>query len=260
MREENNFKKVSFAAIQKAGASLKANFGRVKTIKQKAKAQLVSNADLEAEQIIIQHIRKYFPSHSILSEETPHLNNSEYCWIIDPLDGTHNFIRKIPIFGISIALQYKDEVILGVLYFPLDKRLYWAEKQKGAYLNGKRIHVSKNSVLSQATCVYDSSIRYNPEIMGEVLKKVSRYVFNIRMLGSTAEHLALLAEGKIDLDIEFNDKVWDFAAGALLVKEAGGEFTDFEGKPWDTHIPNYVASNRIIHKEVLKIIKESFAR
>ncbi|MGE4358145.1 MAG: inositol monophosphatase [Candidatus Omnitrophota bacterium] len=257
MKDNYQFKEVAISAVEKAGKVLEENFGKVKHIKTKGKTQLVSNVDLEAEKIIIETIKRHFPEHSILSEENPFLNNdSEYKWIIDPLDGTHNFVKNIPIFGTSIALEYKNEVILGVIYFPLDKRLYWAEKGKGAYLNGMRLRVSDRQ-LSSATCVYDSSIRYNPEKMSAVLKNLSTKVFNIRMFGSTAEHLAMLAEGRIELDIEFNDQPWDFAGGALLVKEAGGEFTDFQGNPWSPRMPNYLASNGVVHEEVLRIIQNS---
>lgn len=250
------FKEVAISSAKKAGEILKENFGKVKNIKKKGKTQLVSNVDLEAEKIIIESIKKYFPEHSILSEETPQLNESEYTWIIDPLDGTHNFVKNIPIFGTSIALAYRNEVILGVIYFPLDNRLYWAEKGKGVYLNNQRLKVSLRK-LSESTCVYDSSIRYNPEEMALLLKNLSTKIFNIRMFGSTAEHLSMLAEGKIEIDIEFNDKPWDFAAGALMVKEAGGEFTDFEGNPWSLKMPNYLASNGIVHQETLQIIRKT---
>ncbi|MCM8778364.1 MAG: inositol monophosphatase [Candidatus Omnitrophica bacterium] len=252
----SQFKEIAIISAKKAGRVLKENFGKVKDIRAKGKTQLVSNVDLEAEKVIMGTIKKYFPEHSILSEENPQLNLSEYTWVIDPLDGTHNFVKDIPIFGTSIALAYKNEVTLGVIYFPLDDRLYWAEKGNGAYLNGKRLKVSSRK-LSEATCVYDSSIRYNPEEMSSVLKNLSIKIFNIRMFGSTAEHLCMLAEGKIEIDIEFNDKPWDFAAGALLVKEAGGEFTDFAGKPWNLNMPNYLASNGVVHQEVLEIIQKS---
>ncbi|MCM8798931.1 MAG: inositol monophosphatase [Candidatus Omnitrophica bacterium] len=250
------FKEVAIISAKEAGRILRENFGKVKIIKTKGNTQLVSNVDLEAERVIIETIKKYFPAHSILSEENPRLNQSEYTWIIDPLDGTHNFVKNIPIFGTSIALAYKDEVILGVIYFPLDNRLYWTEKGKGAYLHDKRLKVS-NRDLPSATCVYDSSIRYNPAEMSLVLKNLSTKVFNIRMFGSTAEHLCMLAEGRIELDIEFNDKPWDFAAGALLVKEAEGEFTDFAGNPWSLKMPNYLASNGIFHRKVLQLIQKS---
>jgi myo-inositol-1(or 4)-monophosphatase len=252
----NKFEDVAVLAAEKAGKILKENFGKVKKVSSKGESQLVSNVDLEAEEVIIKTIKKYFPAHSILSEENSRLKDSPHRWIIDPLDGTHNFIKGIPIFGVSIALEYKKEVIVGVLYFPLDKRLYWAEKGKGAYLNERKLQVSSRS-LSEVTCVYDSSIRLNPKEMLLVLDNLAKRVFNLRMFGSSAEHLAMIAEGKIDLDIEFNDKSWDFAAGALIVKEAGGKFTDFQGRPWNADISNYVASNGLIHQEVLQIIKES---
>lgn len=255
----SNFKEVAIISAEKAGEVLRENFGKVKNVRAKSKAQLVSNVDLEAERVIIETIKENFPGHSILSEENSQLNSSEYRWIIDPLDGTHNFVKNIPIFGTSIALEYKKEIILGVIYFPLDKRLYVAEKGKGAYLNGKRLKVSSRR-LAEATCFYDSSIRYNPEEMSLVLKNLSTKIFNVRMFGSSAEHLAMLAEGKVELDIEFNDKPWDFAAGALLVKEAEGEFTDFQGNSWNLKMPNYLASNGLIHKEVLEVIRKSLIK
>lgn len=252
----SDFKDVGMLAAKRAGKILKENFGKVKKVSSKGNQQLVSNVDLEAEKTIIDTISKSFLDHSIMSEENSRLKESEFRWIIDPLDGTHNFIKGIPIFGTSIALEYRKEVILGILYFPLSKRLYWAVKGKGTYLNDKKIHVSSRP-LAEATCVYDSSIRLNASSMLPVLGNLAAAVFNLRMFGSSAEHLALVAEGKIDLDIEFNDKAWDFAAGALLVKEAGGEFTDFKGKAWNADMPNYVASNGLIHKETLEIINKS---
>ncbi len=252
----SDFKDVGILAAKRAGKILKDNFGKVKKVSLKGNQQLVSNVDLEAEKAIIETISRSFPDHSIMSEENSRLKKSEFRWIIDPLDGTHNFIKGIPIFGTSIALEYRKEVVLGILLFPLSKRLYWAAKGNGTYLNDKKIRVSSRP-LAEATCVYDSSIRLNVCNMLPVLGNLAREVFNLRMFGSSAEHLALVAEGKIDLDIEFNDKAWDFAAGALLVKEAGGEFTDFKGKVWSADMPNYVASNGIMHQEVLGIIKNS---
>ena len=179
-----------------------------------------------------------------------------YKWIIDPIDGTHNFIHNIEIFGTSIALEFRGMVILGVVYMPWTDEFYIAQKGKGAYCNGKRINVSKR-ILKDATMVYDSGIRRNKKQMLNGLNALVDKVFNVRMFGSTARSLTYLAEGKVDVEIEFNDKVWDFAAGLLLVEEAGGKATDFKGRPWNTETKGYIASNGIIHKSVLKIIKNS---
>ncbi len=136
---------------------------------------------------------------------------------------------------------------------PLANELYTAEKGKGAYLNNKKISVSERD-LSRATLSYDSSIRYNKEPMINCLEKVSDKVFNIRMFGSSVRSLSYIAEGKIELAIEFNDKPWDFAAGLLLVEEAGGRATDLQGNKWSTASTGYVASNGIVHEDILTII------
>jgi myo-inositol-1(or 4)-monophosphatase len=251
---------------RQAGEILKDNFGRVLKVKYKGDWSLVTDIDVKAEKKIIELIRKDFPNDDILSEEAKEARGNleikpldpksltEFRWIIDPLDGTHNYIKKIPIFGTSVALEFKQEVVLGAIYMPLAGEFYLAEKGKGAYRNGKRIQVSKRT-LKQSTMLYDSSIRYDKKAMIEALEKIADKVFNIRMFGSTARSLSYLAEGKVDLEIEFSDKPWDFAAGLLLVEEAGGRATDLRGRKWKTDKLGYIASNKIIHKQVLRIIK-----
>ena len=200
-------------------------------------------------------IKKHYPEDGILSEESANVSSSSgFRWIIDPIDGTHNFIHHIEIFGTSCALEFKGEVLLGVIYMPWTNQLYIAQKGKGAYCNGKRITVSKRS-LRQSTVIYDSSLHLNRKQMLKGLDRLVDKIFNVRMFGSTVRSLTYLAEGKAEAEIEFNDKVWDFAAGLLLVEEAGGKSTDFKGRPWNTKAHGYIASNGIVHKELLKIIK-----
>ncbi len=249
-------KKIAVEAAKEAGRILIDNFRKPIKIKFKKDKSLVTNIDLAAERKIVKLIKDNYPKDNILAEESKYqTSNSEFKWIIDPLDGTHNYIHQIEVFGTSIALEFKNEVILGVIYLPVTKKFYIAQKNKGAYLNGRRINVSKRS-LEEATMVYDSSIRYNKELMLGSLEKIVDKVFNIRMFGSSVHHLSYLAEGKIDLDIEYNDKLWDFATGLLLVEEAGGKATDFQGKKWSSKTKGYIASNGIIHKDILKIIGE----
>jgi len=249
-------KKIAVEAAKEAGRILIDNFKKPIKIKSKKDRSLVTNIDLAAEGKIVKLIKGSYPKDNILSEESRYqTSDSEFKWIIDPLDGTHNYIHRIEIFGTSIALEFKNEVILGVIYLPVTKKLYIAQKNKGAYLNDRRINVSERR-LKEATMVYDSSIRYNKEIMLASLKRIADKVFNVRMFGSSVHHLSYLAEGKIDLDIEFNDKIWDFAAGLLLIEEAGGKATDFQGKKWNANTKGYIASNGIIHQDILKIISK----
>jgi len=248
-------KKIAVKAAEQAGRILVDNFGRAIRIKDKGDWSLVSEIDLAAEEKIIGLIKKACPQDSILSEEGQGeiAVDSDFKWIIDPLDGTHNYIKGVTIFGVSIALEFKNEIVLGVIYMPPANELYTAEKGRGAYLNNKKISVSERG-LSRATLIYDSSIRYNKEPMIDCLEKVSDKVFNIRMFGSTARSLSYIAEGKIELEIEYNDKPWDFAAGLLLVEEAGGRATDLQGNKWSTASAGYIASNGIVHEDILTII------
>ena len=248
-------RKIAVKAAKEAGKILLDNFKKPIKVKSKEDKSLVTNIDLAAERKIVELIKEKYPQDNILSEENKFkISDSDFRWIIDPLDGTHNYIHQIELFGISIALEFKNEIILGVIYLPVTKKLYVAEKNKGTYLNGRRINVSQRK-LENSTMVYDSSIRYNKKPALSTLEKIADRVFNIRMFGSSVYHLSYIAEGKIDLDIEFNDKLWDFAAGLLLIEEAGGKATDFAGKKWNSKTKGYIASNGIIHRDVLKIIK-----
>ena len=263
-------KKIAVKAAKAAGKILVDNFRKPLKVKFKKDKSLVTEIDLAAERKIVGLIKEKYPQDNILSEENKFQTfKSNFRWIIDPLDGTHNYIHKIEIFGTSIALEFKKEVILGVIYLPLTDKLYLAEKGKGAYLygggsypvdrilssgrDGKRMKVSQKK-LENSTMVYDSSIRYHKKSALNTLEKIVDRVFNIRMFGSSVYHLSYIAEGKIDLDIEFNDKLWDFAAGLLLIEEAGGKATDFQGKKWNSKTKGYIASNGIVHEDVLKIM------
>ena len=256
-------RKIAVKAAKEAGKILLDNFKKPIKVKSKKDKSLVTNIDLAAERKIVELIKEKYPQDNILSEENKFkISDSDFRWIIDPLDGTHNYIHQIELFGTSIALEFKNEIILGVIYLPVTKKLYVAEKNKGTYLyggfpssgrDGRRINVSQRK-LENSTMVYDSSIRYNKKPALSTLEKIADRVFNIRMLGSSVYHLSYIAEGKIDLDIEFNDKLWDFAAGLLLIEEAGGKATDFAGKKWNSKTKGYIASNGIFHREVLKII------
>ncbi len=200
----------AIGAAKEAGELLVKNFGNIKTIESKGDRNFATNLDKQAEKMIIARIKAKFPSHGIIGEEggTQKLK-SDYIWIIDPLDGTHNFMHNIPIFGVSVGIMYKKEFVGGVIYMPVEKELYVGERGSGAYKNNKKISVSKTSDLKRCSISFDSSIRYTPKIMLKTLDKLAKEVFNIRMFGSSVRVLTYIAEGKLDASVEFHDWPWD---------------------------------------------------
>ncbi len=231
-------------------------------IEEKTKNDYVTAVDKAAEQLIIKKILKEFPDHGILAEESSfkktldpkNYKNHKFVWIIDPIDGTNNFIRGIPFYTISIALQKEGELIVGVLFAPALNKLYYAEKGKGAFLNGKKIHVSKTPALEHSLFATGFHGEYKIKNLPYFEKIIAR-AQGIRRFGSAALDLAMVAEGKFDSYWEFGLKPWDIAAGALIVKEAGGKVTNLKGKPLDLFDKNILASNGLIHKETVKILK-----
>ncbi|MFH1768082.1 MAG: inositol monophosphatase [Candidatus Omnitrophota bacterium] len=239
-------------AAKEAGTFLLENFGKVNEVIKKGDRNFATDLDRAAEKIIVDKIKQAYPSHGILAEENERKDlDNEWLWIIDPLDGTHNFMRNIDIFGVSIGLVHKDKFVAGVIYMPKDNELYAAEENNGAYKNGQRIKVSRTDALKEASISFDSSLRYNPKRMMPVLEKAAKEVFNIRMLGSSARLLTYVAEGKLDFAIEFNDRPWDFAGSVVIIREAGGIFTDLGGKPPTPKTIGYIACNKNLHAQVL---------
>lgn len=219
----------------------------------------VTDLDRKSEQVIIDTIKKAFPSHNILSEEIGQVdNNSDCTWIIDPIDGTTNFIHGHPQYCISIALKQGDKVTHGVIFDPNRNDLYQAELGKGAYLNDKRLRVSKVNYLEDALIgtgfpTYDMSIidRYLA-----ILKDMLLNTTGQRRCGSAALDLAYVAAGYLDGFWEFNLKPWDVAAGFILIKEAGGLVTDFQNTQDFWNNGSIVAGNPKILAELLKVIQK----
>ena len=247
-------KKILLSASKNAGKLVLKYFGKNEKGKEKSNKSLVSKADLEANKLIIQAIKKSFPKHSILSEETGFEDNSsDYKWVIDPIDGTHNFLRGIPIFGVSIALEYKNEVVLGVLEFPTLKLTAFAEKGKGSFLNGKRLRVSANEEITHSFILYEFVPGTRHKVL-EFLKRLSNETINIRNFGSAVYELMLIANGQCDAFAVFSTNEWDIAAGMLLITEAGGKVTDLRGNPCSPSNGSFVVSNGSIHDEILRFL------
>lgn len=242
-------------AAKEAGKILIENFGNIKNVNKKGERELVSNVDVLTENKIIEIIKSEYPEHNILCEESNWDDtSSEYKWVIDPLDGTHNYIYGVDMFGVSIALEYKGEIILGVVNIPYHEQIYWAEKGKGAYLNGDRISVSDRTI-KNAFVIFDSGLQTDTTRRTGFLSVLAGKVFNTRMFGASTRHLTYIASGVADLVVEFGDRPWDFAAGGLILTEAGGMITQLDGSKWSIYVQGYIASNGKFHEEILELLK-----
>ncbi len=249
-------KKAILQAAKSAGKVLLKYYGKSEKPKEKSNKSLVSKADIEANNVIIKTIKKSFPHHSILSEESKFEDNkSDYKWVIDPLDGTHNFLHRIPIFGTSIALEYNNRIILGVLHFPLLKLAAYAEKGKGTFVNGKKAKVSSNSKLDYSFI----SVDYGQHDRKQRLKMLENFGsknIDFRSFGSAVYELLLVACGQSDAYIITSTNEWDVAAGILLIEEAGGKITDLQGRGWNFSKKNFIMSNGKLHNIILKHTKK----
>lgn len=247
-------------AADSAGSLIRENWQQAKEIYYKSTIDLVTAVDRQAEERIVHVLQKHFPDHSILAEEETTVVNSqnEYRWIIDPLDGTTNFAHAYPHFSISIALEQAGEIILGLVYDPLREETFQAAKEAGAFLNGKPIQTSKVGELDKALLAtgfpYDR--RKHADFYLAHFKAFMVRSQGIRRNGSAALDLSYLACGRIDGFWEFKLHPWDTAAASLIVREAGGTLTDFSGKEFSIWGEETLASNGIIHPEMLRVVLE----
>ena len=227
------------------------------TIENKAANDFVSEVDQLAENAIIDEIKKSFPEHSILGEESGEiLGDSRYQWIIDPLDGTTNYLHGFPQYSVSIALYENNEAMHAVVYDPFKEELFYASKGEGAFLNDQRIRVTQTQGFDN-TLIGTGFPFKAPEHLDAYLamfKAIHPHVSGIRRAGSAALDLAYLAAGRMDGFWEIKLSPWDIAAGALLVKEAGGYIGDFSGRGQFLETGNVVAGNETVFKEILKTI------
>jgi len=253
-----SFKTLAIRLAKKAGRILQDHLGRVKKVDYKGAVNLVTEMDLLSEKVIVAEIRKLYPKHSILAEEkTRRQGDSPYRWIIDPLDGTTNYAHGYPIFCVSIGLEKDDEIILGVVYDPSRIELFEGEKGKGAYLNGRRIHVSPTPNLSQSLLAtgFPYDLRKSPVNNFDHFQNFARRSHAVRRAGSAALDLCYVSAGRFDGFWEMKLGPWDLAAGSLIVREAGGKVTDFQGHPIHLDGKHVLASNGKIHGEMIKTLK-----
>lgn len=250
-------------AVKKAAVFIQSEIGKINNndIETKALNSLVTYVDKNSEIILVEELRKIIPNATFLTEEnTVEQTKGEWQWIIDPLDGTTNFIHQVPVFSISVGLQHNDEMVVGVVYELNRNECFYATKNEGAFLNGNKINVTKTPILADSLIAtgfpyYDYDLLEN---YINVFKRLMTSTRGIRRLGSAATDLCYTACGRFDAFFEYSLSPWDVAAGALILQEAGGKIYDFKGKNNWLHGRQIVGSNPYISDEILQIIKEEF--
>jgi len=251
-------RQTAIEAARKSAQILRSRFGNISHIRKKAAAEIVTEADTESEKMILSTLLAEFPDHAVLSEECGLIAGaSEYQWIVDPLDGTINFAHQIPIFSISIALAVRDTIVLGIILDPVNDELYSAVSGQGAQLNGEPIQVSATRTMAESLLV--TGFPYNvQEIFESVMVRYGSCLKasqGMRRLGSAALDLCYVACGRFEGFWEQRLKPWDSAAGALMVAEAGGQVTTFSDRPYTLEHAEILATNGLIHKEMLGLLE-----
>jgi len=246
--QKSNYLKFAIKLAKESGNMLEKmqNKAKIKTYKGK-EGDFALDADIKSEKYIMKAIKKKFPTHTILTEESgEHLKDSDYTWIIDPLEGTLNYAHKLPIWAVNIALWYKGQALLGVVYEPKLNELFYAEKGKGAYLNGKRIKVNKDKEVLKS--FFTGNVKHFCEL------NISRHL--LRYYGCAGVELAYVAAGRFTARVKLSGKdVFGNGAGTILITEAGGKITDPRGKKWNLDSNGIIASNGKMHDKIIKLIK-----
>lgn len=253
----NTHKKVAIEAALKSGHFIKKSVGKVKEISYKGRIDIVTDIDKASEEMIIRKLISEFPDHSILSEErAPEHRSSPYKWVIDPLDGTANFAHSFPFFCVSIALEKEGCSILGVVYDPMRDELFFAEEGRGAYLNRKRISVSRVTRLGESFLAtgFAYGIREASDDNIGNFKNFLMRAMAIRRAGSAALDFCYVACGRFDGFWELGLKPWDSAAGSLIVKEAKGRVTRFDGSAYNPYNKDALATNTRIHNQMVSVL------
>lgn len=249
---------IAKSAALHAGKFLLKKFSQQQKITTKTtETDIVTESDMQSQKLIVAEIQKEYPRHTIIGEESLHLDNaSSYTWYIDPLDGTVSFAHQYPLFSVSIGLKKDATPIVGVVYVPVLDELFYAVQGKGAFLNGKRIHVSRTNTLLQSLVAtgFPYHKHINPDNNIKEFCKVIVQVQGFRRSGSAALDLCSVACGRLDGYWELFLKPWDYMAGVLLVQEACGTVTTTDGLPLDYAGSRIVASNGKIHKQLLEIL------
>jgi myo-inositol-1(or 4)-monophosphatase len=256
-----HFLETAVEIAREAGALTATYFERRVAFETKGEFDLVTEADRASEKLIVERLRTYFPSHAIVAEEGGgHEGTSEYRWFVDPLDGTTNFAHSFPMFCVTMGLERAGETIAGVVYDPIRRELFTAERGAGAFLNNHRVRASNIGKVAEslASTGFPSRKRHH-NVNIHFYYQLAMASHGVRRTGSAALDLSYVASGRLDFFWEFGLKPWDMAAGALLVQEAGGRVSDMTGAPLSlTASDNILADNGALHAEILASFAEIF--
>jgi myo-inositol-1(or 4)-monophosphatase len=246
---------------REASALVREFAGRHVGFELKGEHDLVTAADRASENLIVERLRAHFPTHSIVAEEGGgSAGSSDFRWYVDPLDGTTNFAHDFPVYNVTLALEHAGELIAGVIADPTRDELFTAERGAGAFLNGRRIHVSKvNRIEDALVATGFPSRKRHQNVNVHFFYQLSMLSHGVRRPGAAALDLAYVACGRLDLFWEFHLRPWDMAAGALLIREAGGRCTDMFGAPLDLLGPHVLGDNGLVHEETVALFAEIFA-
>ncbi|MEO8130512.1 MAG: inositol monophosphatase family protein [Bryobacteraceae bacterium] len=245
---------------RESGALLSHYLERKVGFELKGEYDLVTEADRASERLVVERLRTHFPSHGIVAEEGGgHESSSGFRWYVDPLDGTTNFAHGFPVFNVTLALEQAGEIIAGVIFDPTRQEMFTAEKGGGAYLNNRRIQVSKTKVLEDSLMATGfPSRRRHLNVNIHFYYQLAMITHGVRRAGAAAIDLAYVACGRLDGFWEFGLNPWDMAAGLLLIEEAGGRTSDMHGAPSSVHGPHLLTDNGLLHEETLQLFGEIF--
>ena len=257
-----NFLSTAVEIACEAGTLLAERFKQPQEITYKRRFDLVTEADRCSETLIVERLRRHFPQHAIVAEEGGgRRTDSDYCWYVDPLDGTTNFAHGYPVFCVTLGLAYRGKVVAGVVYDPTREELYTVEHGSGAYLNGQRIQVSKTEELSESLVATGfPPFATNHDLNIKFYFRFTGLSHGIRRAGSAALDLCSVATGRFDGFWELKLNPWDKAAGSLLVAEAGGLVTDILGRPFNLLADDVFASNGLVHDQMLGVFSDVMAQ
>lgn len=238
----------------KIGKIQRSNFRKKFRIIRKSTKELVSDIDMECQELANILLGKVYP---VISEEKNNDDNLKTFWVIDPIDGTHNFIAGLPNFGVSIGLIKNNQFELGVIYLPFYDEMYYSLRGNGAFKNGKPIRVSNNDDIEKSMITYDNQF-YLDSNSFNIYKRLIDSTFTTRITGSAIYDFSQIISGVIDARIWNNTKIFDFVAGVIILQEAGGKVTDFNGNPITLKTKKVIASNGKVHKNIMDIIKGGY--
>ncbi|NQS96987.1 MAG: inositol monophosphatase [candidate division Zixibacteria bacterium] len=255
----NIYLNAGLEAAKEAGEFLMSKFGKVESVSSKDRNDILTEADLGAEEIILRRLKVQFPEHCFFSEEAGYEGyaHSDYLWIIDPLDGTVNYTAGLELFSVSIGLAHKGQAVMGIVYAPLQGEMYSAVAGEGAFLNNTRISVSQNDILSDSIINIGLSCHYNNEQFNlslMICDRTAKLTRGVRIFESGALTACYIACGRMDGKISVKTDPFSNTSGTVIIQEAGGKVSDFEGRGWSMAMKNIVCSNRAVHREIMEAV------